>query len=223
MSSTTVKDSKDQPDEPVVEVHEAVPCECHSPRSDDDDSDVHYNEFGEQVERTFIMTHRDVCRPENAEVCLSSTFCPCLALREIAQNLGYEEPLPTYFCMSSYPVLLACKAVTGHAVTCTAINLAYLGSEVAERRGIDQSMEYACCQASWNIFSCYMCRVLHESRLYKKDCIDFEEACEVMERGLTDEESEKLLLDEEETRNVQEKLANLIFGSNTKLARGKKC
>merc|ERR1712226_1759077 len=206
----------------IPEVHEAVPCECPTSEDEADNSEerkeeLYYNEFGEEVERTFVMTHRDVCRPENAEVCLTSTFCPCLALREISQNLGYEEPLPMYFCLSSYPILLACKALTGHAVTCTAINLAYLGSEVADRRGIDQSMEYACCQASWNICSCYICRVLHESRLYKKDCDDFEDACEIMERGLDDEDEK--LLDED----VQQKLANLLFGSNTKVAGAKKC
>jgi len=171
---------------------------------------------GAKKTTTFAMTSRDVvCNcARNPEICLKSTLCPCLALREIAQNIGYQEPLPTIFCLTSYPVYFFCKALTGHAATCAVVNLAHLGSEVAERRGITehQSIERSCQSSLCNVFTCYMCRVLHESRLHKKSCQEegnellpiMEE--EIMERGESEDKLEK--------KKTDDSLVQLIFFSS---------
>jgi len=166
------------------------------------------------------MTSEDVicncCNSSNssADVCLKSTFCPCLVFHEIAQNIDLDEPLPTLFCLTSYSVYIIFKAIMGHTTTtfadpCSMLNLAYLGSEVAQRRGIaDHTMKESCLHSMCNICTCYMCRVLHESRLYKKEKVmDAIQKEEVMERGNEEdnyegkEYSEYQLYDENKKQN----------------------
>jgi len=152
-------------------------------------------EESKNTKTTFAMTREDVIfdffnnDDPSTNVCLASTFCPCLVLREITQNIGLNEPFPTLFCLTSYPLFMAFKAMIGHptafADPCSTLNLAFLGSVVAHRRGItDHTMKKSCLYSMCNVCTCYMCRVLHESRLYREErMMDSIHKEEVMERG----------------------------------------
>lgn len=126
----------------------------------------------------------------SCEIFLTSAVCPCLALRDIAQNVGYPEPIPSLLCLSTG---FLCKISICYSVTCQVSSLACLGSKLAEKQGNDHRIEKAFARASWNLCTCYMCQALHESRLYKKRIMMKNEETkmhQVMERGEeTDEES----------------------------------
>mmetsp|Transcript_17547 Transcript_17547/g.25973 ORF Transcript_17547/g.25973 Transcript_17547/m.25973 type:complete len:194 (-) Transcript_17547:201-782(-) len=155
------------------------------------------------------------------EICLKTTFCPCLVMREIAQNVGYNEPRPTLFCLTSYPFGLLCKAAPCYGVPCHVASLAFLGSKVSEKRGTNVPIEAAFARASWYVCTCYMCQVLQESRQYKKNkqeaASESKQVMQVMNRGDEDdiEGGEALIKQEEKT--VEGKLTNMIFSSSVSL------
>mmetsp|Transcript_16807 Transcript_16807/g.25406 ORF Transcript_16807/g.25406 Transcript_16807/m.25406 type:complete len:197 (+) Transcript_16807:122-712(+) len=169
---------------------------------------------------TYNMLCGDAGNCVSKEICLKTTFCPCLAMREIAQNVGYQEPRPTLFCLSSYPFGMLCKAAPCYGVPCHVASLAFLGSKVAEKRGIHQPIEVAFARSSWYVCTCYMCQVLQESRQYKKNKQEAEtegkHLMEVMQRGEDGEEEVEggEVLIKQEDESVPGKLAEMIFSSS---------
>merc|ERR1719453_1952257 len=87
---------------------------------------------------------------------------------------------------------MLCKAAPCYGVPCHVASLAFLGSKVAEKRGIHQPIEVAFARSSWYVCTCYMCQVLQESRQYKKNKQEAEtegkHLMEVMQRGGDGEE-----------------------------------
>lgn len=77
---------------------------------------------------------------------------PCFTLCEAADNIGESGPL---YCIAACCGLGCCA-------------LGALGEQVAKKRGIkDYDLAKSCGCALLNCCTCYSCRVVNESRLYK--------------------------------------------------------
>lgn len=85
-------------------------------------------------------------------ICIYDVCCPCLTIMEGAGNI--DDDCPIAYCLATCLGLGCCA-------------LSILGKNVAESRGIEMDMGTSCCCACFNPCTCYSCRILNESRLYK--------------------------------------------------------
>ena len=96
------------------------------------------------------------CLQKGMGLCCYTCWCPCLAYKEAAENIG-KEALGIIYCLATFPLEAGCCV------------LMFLGDQVAQARGIQdhgiaKSAICACCDGC----CCYSCAVLNESRLYKE-------------------------------------------------------
>lgn len=85
-------------------------------------------------------------------LCIYDCCCPCLTLMEGAENIN--DGCPCAYCLA-----VCC------GFGCCALGI--LGQNVADKRGVDMDMGKSCVCSFFNLCTCYSCRVIKESRLYK--------------------------------------------------------
>lgn len=85
-------------------------------------------------------------------LCIYDICCPCLTIMEGANNIG--DSCACVYCLATLCGLGCCV-------------LSFLGHDVADKRGIPMGMGKSCCCSLLNLCTCYSCRVVNESRLYK--------------------------------------------------------
>mgnify|MGYP005842808007 CR=1 FL=1 len=80
-------------------------------------------------------------------------WCPCLAYKEAAENLGNDGIL---YCLMTFPCCCGCCVLT------------VLGEETAKRRNIDVGLPSSALCACLSPCTCYGCTVVHETRLFRE-------------------------------------------------------
>mmetsp|Transcript_24087 Transcript_24087/g.39856 ORF Transcript_24087/g.39856 Transcript_24087/m.39856 type:complete len:137 (-) Transcript_24087:675-1085(-) len=98
----------------------------------------------------FQMTVGGCC--DDPGLCIFDCCCPCFTLMEAATNIG--DDCPVAYCLAACCGLACCA-------------LGVLGKDVANRRNIEMDMGKSCFCSCFNCCTCYSCRVVNESRLYK--------------------------------------------------------
>ena len=95
------------------------------------------------------------CCDKGMGMCCYTCWCPCLAYKEAAENIGKED-LGIVYCLVTFPLEFGCCVLT------------VLGDQVAQKRGIEHGVAKSCLCATCDCCMCYSCSVLNESRLYKE-------------------------------------------------------
>ena len=95
------------------------------------------------------------CLDKGMGACCYICWCPCLAYKEAAENIGKED-LGIIYCLATFPLGFGCCVLTA------------LGDQVAQARGIPHGIAKSCLCACCDGYCCYSCSVVNESRLYKE-------------------------------------------------------
>ena len=95
------------------------------------------------------------CCDDGADLCLFVSCCQCLAIKETAENIGQDG---TPLCCLSLCCFHSCAAAS-------------LGSDLANKRGIKKREDGCinCLYAYCDVYTCFTCRLLAESRDMKKE------------------------------------------------------
>lgn len=113
----------------------------------------------------FEMTIGGCC--DKPGLCCYDCCCPCFSFMEAATNIGDECPIA--YCLATWCGLGCCA-------------LGIIGENVAKKRGIDMDLGKSLVCACFNPCTCYSCRVVNESRLYKENPVAVPATEEVMDR-----------------------------------------
>ena len=87
-------------------------------------------------------------------LCIYTWCCPCFAFNEAASNVGSQNGI--IYCLMVFPLGFGCCALT------------MLGDEVTSKAGIEMGLPGSACNSCCDCVTCYSCRIVHESRLYKE-------------------------------------------------------
>lgn len=88
-------------------------------------------------------------------LCCYASCCPCFAMKEVASNVGNDNGW--IHCLATFPFNLGCCSLT------------MLGQEVALKHDIPMTTAESACNSCFGSCTCYSCKVLHESRLHKRE------------------------------------------------------
>jgi Cys-rich protein (TIGR01571 family) len=86
-------------------------------------------------------------------ICVHAYCCPCFAFKEIADNIGDTNGV--LYCLATCPCCCGCCVLTA------------LGKSVADMQGIESNIVSSGCRSCFDVFCCYSCTVLNESRVIK--------------------------------------------------------
>ena len=101
-------------------------------------------------------------------LCCYACWCPCLAYKEAAENIGKDD-MGIVYCLLPF-VELGCCALT------------LVGDQVAQARGIEHGVPKSAVCACCDCCTCYSCAVLNESRNYKEQQGGAAPSTQVVER-----------------------------------------